>query len=144
VAAENNEDQHLLGQIDQVFAKTGHADAGKELMEQVSREIVELNNQGVMAARSGDFEGSVKLLIQAADQVPSLQFLINAAKAIFTLLDRKGWAGNICSGHSRRTARVPRWLPPGSCIRRSPANMASPRPISGTDPRAGLARNILQ
>lgn len=91
VAAENNEDQHLLGQIDQVFAKTGHADAGKELMEQVSREIVELNNQGVMAARSGDFEGSVKLLIQAADQVPSLQFLINAAKAIFTLLDRKGW-----------------------------------------------------
>jgi hypothetical protein len=31
------------------------------------------------------------LLIQAAEKVPNLQFLINAAKAIFTLLDKKGW-----------------------------------------------------
>ena len=29
--------------------------------------------------------------MQAADQVPNLQFLINAAKAIYTLMDQKGW-----------------------------------------------------
>lgn len=91
VAAENNENPQLMSRIDEVFRKTGNEAAGKTLLDQVSNEIVELNNRGVMAARAGDLEGSVQLLIQAADQVPSLQFLTNACKAIFTLLDRKGW-----------------------------------------------------
>lgn len=97
VAAENNEDSHLLDHINKVFAKTGQADAGKALLDQVGKEIVDLNNRGVMAARAGDFEGSVQLLIQAAEQVPNLQFLVNAAKAIFTLLDRKGWDADLAS-----------------------------------------------
>lgn len=91
VAAENHEDPRLLEQITNVFEKTGQADAGKTLLDQVNKEIVALNNRGVLAARSGDLEEAVKLLIQAAEQVPNLQFLINAAKAIFTLLDKKGW-----------------------------------------------------
>lgn len=91
VAAENHEDSHLIDHITNVFEKTGRPDAGKALLEQVGREIVDLNNKGVMAARAGDFEGSVQLLMQAADQVPNLQFLVNAAKAIYTLMDQKGW-----------------------------------------------------
>jgi tetratricopeptide (TPR) repeat protein len=91
VAAENHEDPHLINHITTVFEKTGQAEAGKAILDQVGKEIVELNNRGVMAARSGDLEGAVQLLIQAADQVPNLQFLINAAKAIYTLLDKKGW-----------------------------------------------------
>lgn len=91
VAAENHEDPHLIGHITSVFEKTGQPEAGRALLEQVSRQIIDLNNKGVMAARNGDLEGSVELLIQAADQVPNLQFLVNAAKAIFTLLDKKGW-----------------------------------------------------
>jgi len=97
VAAENHEDPHLIGQITSVFAKTGQGDAGKALLEQVSRQIVDLNNKGVMAARNGDFEGSVQLLIQAAEQVPNLQFLVNAAKAIFTLMDNKGWDNELAA-----------------------------------------------
>ena len=91
VAAENNEDTQLIAHITQVFAKTGQSDAGMALLDQVGREIIELNNRGVLAARAGDFTGSVQLLIQAADQVPNLQFLVNAAKAIYTLMERDGW-----------------------------------------------------
>lgn len=91
VAAENNDDAHIIDHITAVFEKTGQADAGKALLAQVGAEIVQLNNRGVLAARSGDFENSVRLLMQAADEVPNLQFLVNAAKAIFTLLDRQGW-----------------------------------------------------
>ena len=91
VAAENHEDQHLIDHITRVFQRTGQADAGQAILDQVGREIIELNNRGVLAARSGDLEGAVQLLIQAAEQVPNLQFLVNAAKAIFTLLDKKGW-----------------------------------------------------
>lgn len=97
VAAENNEDQHLIDHIASVFEKTGQVDAGKALLDQVGREIVELNNRGVLAARSGDLEGAVRLLIQAVDQVPNLQFLVNAAKAIYTLLDQRGWDAELAA-----------------------------------------------
>lgn len=91
IAAENNDDSQLLDQIQVMFEKTGQNAEGMALLEQVGLEIIEMNNRGVIAARKGDFEGSVKLLIEAAEQVPNLQFLVNAAKAIYTLMDQKGW-----------------------------------------------------
>ena len=91
VAAENHEDRAMIAHIQGVFTKTGKKDAGQTLLAKVGREIVELNNRGVMAARSGDLEASVRMLIEAAERVPNLQFLVNASKAIFTLLERKGW-----------------------------------------------------
>jgi DNA-binding response OmpR family regulator len=97
VAAENHEDAHLIDHITSVFSKTGQPDAGKALLDQVGKEIIDLNNKGVMAARSGDLEGAVRLLIQAADQVPNLQFLVNAAKAIYTLMDQKGWNNELAA-----------------------------------------------
>ncbi len=108
VAAENNEDPHLMEHINTVFEKTGQADAGKALLDQVSKEIVELNNRGVLAARSGDLEGAVQLLIQAAEKVPNLQFLVNAAKAIFTLLDQRGWDHDLAAKGSEYLDRAQR------------------------------------
>jgi len=91
VAAENHEDRGMIAQIQGVFSKTGNAEAGQSMLAKVGREIVELNNRGVLAARGGDLESSVQMLIETAERVPNLQFLVNASKAIFTLLDRKGW-----------------------------------------------------
>ena len=91
VAAENHEDRSMIAHIQGVFAKTGNEEAGQFLLAKVGKEIVELNNRGVLAARSGDLDASVQMLIEAAERVPNLQFLVNASKAIFTLLDRKGW-----------------------------------------------------
>ena len=97
VAAENNEDHSVLDQIHSVFERTGRSEAGQTLLDNVNKEIIELNNRGVVAARQGNFEGSVKLLIEAADKVPNLQFLVNASKAIYTLLDQKGWDSALAS-----------------------------------------------
>ena len=91
VAAENHEDRMLIDQVQSLYARVGKEDEGRALLAQVGREIVELNNRGVLAARRGDVEGSVKLLVEAAERIPNLQFLVNATKAIFTLLDRRGW-----------------------------------------------------
>jgi len=91
VVAENHENPHLINLIGHVFAKAGQPDAGRALLDQVGKEIIALNNKGVLAARSGDLEGAVQLLAQAVEQVPNLQFLVNAAKAILALLDKKGW-----------------------------------------------------
>lgn len=91
VAAANHEDRMVMEQIARVFHKTGKEGQGKALVAQVGQEIVELNNRGVLAARKGDVEGSVQLLMEAAERMPNLQFLLNASKAIFTLLELKGW-----------------------------------------------------
>jgi CheY-like chemotaxis protein len=91
VAAENHQDRAMIAQIESIYAKAGMEGTGKALLAQVGKEIVELNNRGVLAARGGDLDGSVKLLMEAAERVPNLQFLVNASKAIFTLLEIKGW-----------------------------------------------------
>ena len=91
VAAENHEDRAMIAQIQGVFSKTGNEQAGQSLLAKVGREIVELNNRGVLAARTGNLEASVQMLIEAAERVGNLQFLVNASKAIFTLMDRNGW-----------------------------------------------------
>lgn len=91
VAAENNENPQVIAHIQGVFARTGNSDVGQALLDQVGREIVALNNRGVLAARGGDLEASVKLLMEAAESVPNLQFLMNATKAICAFMDQKGW-----------------------------------------------------
>ena len=95
VAAENHENRAMIAQVQNIYTKAGMEQNGQELLAQVGREIVELNNRGVLAARSGDVQGSVQLLMEAAERVPNLQFLVNATKAIFTLLEIKGWDANL-------------------------------------------------
>jgi tetratricopeptide (TPR) repeat protein len=91
VAAENHEDRGMIDRIQDIYAKTGKEEAGQNLLAEVGREIVELNNRGVSAALDGDDDTSVQMFIEAAERVPNLQFLTDASKAIFTKLDRMGW-----------------------------------------------------
>lgn len=116
IAAENNEDPHLLDHINSVFEKSGQLDAGKALLDKVGKEIIDLNNKGVMAARNGDLEGAVQLLIQAVEKVPNLQFLVNAAKAIFSLLDQKGWDAEMAAKGQEYLVRAQRKDPKNSKI----------------------------
>ncbi len=106
VAAENNENRNVIARIEGVFARSGNEDAGRALLDEVNREIVELNNRGVLAARSGNLEESVRLLIDAADSVPSVQFLVNAAKAICALMDRQGWRQDLADQARRYLQRA--------------------------------------
>jgi tetratricopeptide (TPR) repeat protein len=91
VMAENHEDRTVLAQVQKVFAQIGKERSGQTLLAKVESEIVSLNNRGISAAQKGDLKSSVQMLIDAAEQVPNLQFLVNAAKAIFALLDETGW-----------------------------------------------------
>ena len=118
IAAENHEDPHLLDHINNVFRKTGLGDAGKTYSPMLVKKLFTLNNQGVLAARSGDLEGSVRLLMQAADKYPARQFLVNAAKAIYSLwIKQAGTVWNSLIKHrptwhlpvKRKTAKVPRF-----------------------------------
>lgn len=91
VAAEHHEDASMAQHVRRVFSAVGREQEATTLLDQVNTHVVETNNEGVLRARRGDFEGSVALLTQAADAVANLQFLANAAKAIFALLAQRGW-----------------------------------------------------
>jgi tetratricopeptide (TPR) repeat protein len=95
VIAENPDDLALHQMVESAYARVGNAGSGTALVEAVGKEIIQINNQGVLLARAGDFEGSVNLLAQAAEQMPNIQFLVNASNASFTLIDRKGWQQDI-------------------------------------------------
>lgn len=91
VAVENHGDNQLIHHISSVFEKTGRQEAGNTMLDQIGRQIGDLNERGKAAARSGDLEAAARLLVEAAEQVPSMQFLLDAAKAVYSLMDHRGW-----------------------------------------------------
>lgn len=106
VAAENQDNPGVIGRVEHVFEKTDNEQIGKDMLAEVSKEIIDINNRGVLIARDGDLEGAVELLSQAADRIPNIQFLVNATSAIFTLLDRKGWQGELAERGLRYLLRA--------------------------------------
>lgn len=90
--AENPDDASLHQLIENAFDRTGDAEAGRQLLESVSREIVQIDREGENSLRQDDLEGAVERLTEVADRMPNVKFLVNAANAIFRLLDRRGWS----------------------------------------------------
>lgn len=108
IATEHAEDAAMTAAVGRVFERAGQAAAGQALLESVSSEIVRINNQGVRVAREGDLDGAVALLSDAAERMPNLKFLVNAANAIFTLLDRRGWQNEQAEAGLRYLIRAQR------------------------------------
>lgn len=66
----------------------GMADA---LHNDVRQRMVQINNEGVRLGKAGDLEGAIRLFREAAAQMPSVQMLANAAKAIMAKMNQSGW-----------------------------------------------------
>jgi hypothetical protein len=53
--------------------------------------MIQVNNEGVRLGNSGDLDAAIRLFREAVSQMPSLQMLANAAKAILAKMSRDGW-----------------------------------------------------
>ena len=91
VAFEHPDAPLLHAQIEQVFGRAGNAADGKALLDEVAREIGGAREESERAARSGDLADSMAALCRHADRIPNVQFLVNAANAVFQLIDQQGW-----------------------------------------------------
>ncbi len=88
----NHEDKALLQQAERTFEALGRKDFGKNLIEDSAGEIIKLNNLAVRKAQSGDLEGAIAMLKEAATQLPdNLQIVLNAAHALLVFTDKNGW-----------------------------------------------------
>ena len=61
------------------------------LHDDVRQRMIQVNNEAVRLGRAGDLEGAIRLFREAASQMPSVQMLANAAKAILAKMHRDGW-----------------------------------------------------
>lgn len=88
----NHENKAVMKSAERMFESIGRQDAGKQLIESSSKEIIRLNNQAVRKAQEGDLEGAIAMLKDAAEHLPgNEQIVLNAAHALLACVDKKGW-----------------------------------------------------
>ena len=90
--AQSEGDERFAGYMDKTlsaFKET--AGIAASLHDDVRQRMIEINNEGVRLGRAGDLEGAIRLFREAASQMPSVQMLANAAKAILAKMHRDGW-----------------------------------------------------
>lgn len=90
-AAENHGDPSVTARILGVYESAGRPEAGKDLLDAVGQEIADLSTRSAERAEAGDLEGSRELAVEAAEKMPNVRLLVDAAKSIFTALDHRGW-----------------------------------------------------
>ncbi len=88
----NQEDASIRGKVHDVLTAAGKDPAeATEMIEESSREVILLNNDGVRKAEAGQLQEAIELLCEAADRLPNnLQIVSNAALVIALDLARNG------------------------------------------------------
>lgn len=85
------------------FEVTAGISAG--VREDVRRRLIEINNEGVRLGQAGHFDKAIELFREAVANMPSVQMLANAAKAILAKMNGSGWdetLANEALGYLRR------------------------------------------
>ncbi|MGQ9659613.1 MAG: tetratricopeptide repeat protein, partial [Thermochromatium sp.] len=89
--ANNHDDDETLTRIVHLCQESGlDYDAEATILE-VQRDVVKTNNEGVRLIKQGEFEEAIRLLSQAAEEMPGNRTInLNAAKAILMYMERRG------------------------------------------------------
>ncbi|MFA5170237.1 MAG: tetratricopeptide repeat protein [Sulfuriferula sp.] len=86
------DDEQVQNTVRQMLEKVGRAEEVASLVDNSVRDVVKLNNEGVMLAKKGDLAGAIELLVSAAKRMPqNVQVALNAAHALIVDSDRNGW-----------------------------------------------------
>jgi tetratricopeptide (TPR) repeat protein len=91
VVANNHDDDGLLGSVGQVLKASGLSDAPDQMIDDIRKEVFRKNNKGVKLIREGQLDEAIKLLHDAADELPSNKTInLNAAKACLMKMEAQG------------------------------------------------------
>jgi DNA-binding NarL/FixJ family response regulator/TolA-binding protein len=98
VVQNNHENAEISKSIEQIFEDHGLAAEGQTLIAASRSEVVAINNQGVMLAKSGDLIGGANLLRTAAQKLPNSEvILINLCALLIGLLSKEGKSQQIAA-----------------------------------------------
>lgn len=91
VVRNHHEDDKILDQARQIFAKLGMGAEGDDIITGTQQEVISLNNNGVDLAKQGKIKDSIKLFIKAARAMPeNLIINLNTAQSIIMLMQNEG------------------------------------------------------
>lgn len=91
VAEDHQENDQVIAAAQSVFQAAGRGDEGSEFLETTRRNMIQLNNEAVALARSGELEQAISMLQSAADRLTNnAQVSINAALALLLDCQRNG------------------------------------------------------
>ncbi len=76
VVQNNHDNEGLIDQIEAVFESEGLGKEGSEMIQKSTREIIQINDQGVILANEGKFEEGIKLLRKAVQNLPGNTLVI--------------------------------------------------------------------
>lgn len=92
VIKNNHENSQLSSQIEAVFASAQMQDVGQALVQASRQEVIDINNQGVVLAKKGEFQQGVKLLRAAVKQLPSSEvMIINLCGLLIGMMSKEGY-----------------------------------------------------
>ena len=88
----NAADGAVMERAKGVLRNAGKAELADQMETRISGEVVELVSQGASRAHSGDHEGAVALMLEAAKKMPgNVQVAFNAALALLKHIEHRGW-----------------------------------------------------
>jgi len=91
VVRENHDRQDVIVATLAMFEALGMSTEGAALIENAQQAIVAINNQGVTLAKRGEHAAALKLLTQAADELPgNLTVTLNVLQAVLLQIRTEG------------------------------------------------------
>jgi hypothetical protein len=87
----NHENSAISSQIEEVFKSENLLDEGQAIINEARQEVININNRGVLLAKSGEFQEGVKLLRTALKDMPHSEVVImNLCGLLFGLMRKEG------------------------------------------------------
>lgn len=89
--SNHHDDEKLIERTKKLYSDAGKSDAGDELIDKTTSEIVALNNNGARLLKEGKLEESIELFMKAARGMPdNIVVNINAAYSLMMQMKKTG------------------------------------------------------
>ncbi|MHB1115929.1 response regulator [Sideroxydans sp.] len=91
VVKNNHENRAILQRVETTFEDAGMAEEGLALIKSSSKEVIDINNQGVALANEGKFEEGIRLIRKALQAMPNNDLMItNLCGMMIGMMHRTG------------------------------------------------------
>jgi tetratricopeptide (TPR) repeat protein len=107
VIKNDHENTQLSNEVAAIFEAEQLADVGQALIKAARQEVIDINNQGVMLAKQGDFQQGAKLLRTALTKLPTNEVMIlNLCGLLIAQMSKDGYDGTLAAEARDWLARV--------------------------------------
>ncbi|MBK5964618.1 response regulator [Thiocystis minor] len=105
--ANNHDDDEFLTEVVRVCHEANVEYDAEKAIRDIQRNVVKTNNAGVRLIKQGEFDAAIKLLREAAEEMPGNKTInLNAAKAIIMKMEKMGSANEDIQTILRYVGRV--------------------------------------